>query len=512
MNAGALIRKTLAKLARATPTQAAPRFSDLAERYAARLTALPSRNQGGKQKIGVLVVPWLFTPVPFFGMECALMLAESGAEVVLVWDGSNVFLNAAKQSEVETVRRVMEGLAGSFRILDVASVRGGPAGDPEFIDLLLFENAVRQLKGEMNARHFLAEHPEIIAAMREHSGRIATMLATERFDWLLIPGGVWAASGLYVHLAGERGVHFTTYDCGVGLLFAAHDGAAAHFGDIARAFALLNESAATDERARLIDAAHAELQRRMEGRDTFRLQPKPAGETDDASAQCDIVVPLNYRSDSAALARQRVFASVTDWLTQLLEWAARRGDVRVAVRQHPCERIPEYRGTDDWNRILGPLLARSDRLRFIAAEDPVNTYDLISNARVVLPFTSRVGIEAAMLGKPVILGTNCYYDSFAFVQNAAFTGDYFALIEQALGGNLVPDAKRREDAALVYYLAERCLALKTDFTPQPPDFWKWVEKPRDELWSEPANADFREALLTREPAVWIQHRRLSRDG
>lgn len=511
MNAGTLIKKTLARLTGAKPP-AGPRFSDLAERYTARLSALPARTARGKPKIGVLVMPWLFTPVPFYSIECALMLADSGAEVVLVWDGSNVFLNAAKQSEVETVRRVVDPLAESFRILDVAAAPGGPAGDPAFIDLLLFENAVRQLKGEERAREFLAEHPEIVSAMREHSGRIEAMLASEHFDWLLIPGGVWAASGLYAHLARERGVHFTTYDCGVGLLFAAHDGPAAHFGDVPRAFTLLNKSAPADERSRLIAAAHAELQRRMEGRDVFQLQPKPAGATSDAGAQCDIVVPLNYRSDTAALARQRVFASVTDWLTQLLEWAARRGDVRVAVRQHPCERIPEYRGTDDWNRILGPLLARSDRLRFIAAEDPVNTYDLIANARVVLPFTSRVGIEAAMLGKAVILGTNCYYDSFAFVQNAASASDYFTAIDQALAGGLKPDAARREDAALVYYIAERCLALKTDFTPQPPDFWKWVEQPRAELWAEPGAADFREALLTREPSCWIQHRRLSRDG
>ncbi|MEA3210611.1 MAG: hypothetical protein QOE70_3668 [Chthoniobacter sp.] len=508
MNVGALLKK-FATLTGARPA-GPPRFSELAERYAARLTSLPPRKAGGGPKVGVLVMPWLFTPVPFFSMECALMLAESGAEVVLVWDSSNVFLNAAKQREVDAVRRVVDRMASSFRVLDVAAVDGKAVGDPRFIDLLLFENAVRQLKGEENARQFLAEHPEIVAAMHAHAGRIETMLAAERFDWLLIPGGVWAASGLYTHLAKQGGVSFTTYDSGVGCLFIAHDGAAAHFGDIPRAFAALDAAITGEERTGIVAAAHAELQRRMEGLDVFRLQPKPAGMTGDVGAQCDIVVPLNYRSDSAALARQRVFGSVTDWLTQLLEWAADRGDVRVAVRQHPCERIPEYRGTDDWNRILGPLLARSDKLRFIAAEDPVNTYDLIANAAVVLPYTSRVGIEAGMLGKPVILATHCYYDAFGFVQNAASAEDYFALIAQALQGGLRPNDRRREEAALVYYLAERCLGLKTHFTPQPPDFLAWVETPRAQIWAEPANADLREALLTRQPAAWIQHRRFAR--
>ena len=142
----------------------------------------------------------------------------------------------------------------------------------------------------------------------------------------------------------------------------------------------------------------------------------------------------------------------------------------------------------------------------------MNTYDLLANASVVLPFTSRVGIEAAMLGKAVILGTHCYYDRFDFVRNAADADDYFTLIDRALTGELAPDAAQREEAALVYYLAERCLGLPTDFTPQPPDFWRWVEKPRAQLWAEPGNADFREALLTREPVAWIRHRRISRDA
>ena len=307
MNASGLIRKTFDTLRGAKPA-VTPRFSDLAARYAARLDSLPPRVNGGKPKIGVLVTPWMFTPVPFYSIECALMLADSGAEVVLIWDASNVFLNAAKQSEVDTVRGVVDRLGDTFRIVDVAAVAPDAATDTGFLDLLLFENAVRQLKGEEDARRFLAEHPEIAIAMREHCGRIDAMLAAETFDWLLIPGGFWAASGLYAKLATARGVHFTTFDCGVGMLFAAHDGAAAHFGDVPRAFASLTASITDEERERLVGAAHAEMQRRMGGRDAFQLQPKPAGATGDATAQCDIVVPLNYRSDTAALARQRVFA------------------------------------------------------------------------------------------------------------------------------------------------------------------------------------------------------------
>src|SRR5258706_214180 len=80
-----------------------------------------------------------------------------------------------------------------------------------------------------------------------------------------------------------------------------HDGAAAHFPDVPRAWRRLQAEAGEDERESMRESARTELERRREGRDEFRLQPKPAGA--DTAATCDLLVPLNYRSDTAALCR-----------------------------------------------------------------------------------------------------------------------------------------------------------------------------------------------------------------
>jgi hypothetical protein len=484
------------------------RFSDLQEKYLDRLSRWPAKAVPAPSgaRVGVVVTPWLFTPVPFFSLECALMLAGRGAQVTLLWDASNVFLNAAKQSEVDAVRAVVAQLESRLRVLDVSAAEPAPEVRLDFIEPLLYENAVKQMRGESAAREFLESHPECVREMKTHAGRIHALLAGKKFDWLLVPGGVWAASGLYAQIARDLDVPFTAFDSGVGSLYVAHGGPAAHFADIPQAFAQVVAGADAGERADMIAQAWTQLQIRREGRDPFRLQPASA-DSESRAGSYDIVVPLNYRSDTAALFRQRLFSSVTDWLTQLLDWVATQPGVRVVIRQHPCERIPEYRGSDAWAEVLAPYRSLGPRMRFVAAEEAINTYDLIDGASVVLPFTSRIGIEAAMLGKAVLLGTHCYYQDCGFARNPATVPEYFAQIGEALRGRLAPSAAEQESAAIVYYLAECCLPLTTHFTPQPPDYLEWAAIAPDDLWASPAGEDFAEALLTRKSVASVQHRR-----
>jgi hypothetical protein len=435
------------------------------------------------------------------------MLANRGAQVTLIWDASNVFLNAAKSSEVDAVRAVVKKFASALRMVDVSKTPPDAEAKLDFVEPLVYENAVRQRRGEGAAREFLETHPECLQEMKVHAGRIHSLLVAEGFDWLLIPGGVWAASGLYAQLARDLGVSFSAFDSGVGSLYVAHDGPAAHFADIPNAFKAVTAKADASERSRMIEQGWTQLRIRREGRDPFRLQPSTSTAPGNRE-RYDLIVPLNYRSDTAALFRQRLFSSVTDWLTQLLDWATSHGKVRIAIRQHPCERIPEYRGTDAWREVLAPYAAMGDRLRFVAAEEEVNTYDLFDDASVILPHTSRVGIEAAMLGKAVLLGTHCYYQDCGFTRSPASVKEYFEDIERGMRGELVPNASARDNAAILYYLAECCLPLATDFTPQPPDYAQWVTRAPDDIWISPAGRDLAEALLSRQSVACVQHRRL----
>jgi hypothetical protein len=172
---------------------------------------------------------------------------------------------------------------------------------------------------------------------------------------------------------------------------------------------------------------------------------------------------------------------VTEWLRELLEHLSADGRTTVAIRQHPCERFDAFMGNDAWNEVLGRFLRPGGPIRFFPAEAQINTYDLIESAKVVLPFTSRVGIEAAMMGKPVVTSADCYYEKCGFTFAATDAGGYFRAIDEALEGGHLPGVQARERAAVAYYIMEFCTALPSRFTPQPNDFDVWTKVPAAEL-------------------------------
>ena len=86
-------------------------------------------------------------------------------------------------------------------------------------------------------------------------------------------------------------------------------------------------------------------------------------------------------------------------------------------------------------------------------------------------------------------------------------GEYFALIGRALAGELEVSAAAKRSATLTYYFTQRCAYLRTKFTPVPDDFRAWCATPPAELWAQPELADLREALLTRRPLPFVQHKR-----
>jgi hypothetical protein len=467
----------------------------------------PANAAGGG--IGVVITPWMQTPVPFYSLECAREFARSGRPVTIIWDSTDTFGNASNAWEVGQIERVIAAARREFPVVSPPPTGTGAGTEPNFLTELISENAVQKVRGEFGAEEYLAAHPELEAAMRQHAVRVRTLLEEGKFEWLLLPGGVWATSGIYAGVAADLGLSITTYDSGPGAIFLGHDGVAAHFCDITAVFQQVAAETRQDpgERHRMAEVARCQMEVRMGGNDAYRLQPIAASSGNVHT--WDVIVPLNLRWDSSALCRKQLFKDVTDWLSQLLTWAEAHPAVRVAIRQHPCEKLVDFRGTDDFSKLVERHPSLAGRVQFISAHEQVNTYDMIAGAKVVLPFTSRVGIEAAILGKPVILAAKCFYGGCEFTTNPASAAEYFDALEQAIDGQLPVSEEARQMAFLAYYLTECCLELKTNFSPAPSDFAQWVSQSLAEIWAREENQDLLDAMLTREPLASIRYRRLA---
>jgi len=487
------------------------RFQEAIDLYLERWKKFPGVRQAPVKRggVGVVIMPWLQTAVPLYSLECARQLAASGVPVTLIWDPTNLFNCAPSAWEIAQLERVLDAARSEFEVVSIPAVAEDHSGASAFFVELLTENAVQKQRGEDGVAELLTQNPALERDMKTHVAKVRGLLRQRQFDWLYLPGGVWAVSGVYANVAAEMGLSISTYDSGPGSLFISHDGAAAHFCDIAKVVNEVLVETANDpaERQRMSAAAQRKISIRMRGDDDYRLQPVASSAS--VRHEWDIVVPLNLRWDSAALCRHRLFASVGDWLSQLLAWVEKHPTARMAIRQHPCEKLVNFRGTDDFSKLLEKFPGLGDRAIYISAQDEVNTYDLMAGAKVILPFTSRVGIEAAILGKPVILGTRCYYGSCGFTSNPETASEYFSNLADALAGRLSVSEEARERARVAYYLAECCLELKTSFTPAPPDYPHWVHEPPQKIWSEPANEDLLKAFISREPLVRVRHRRLA---
>jgi hypothetical protein len=140
-------------------------------------------------------------------------------------------------------------------------------------------------------------------------------------------------------------------------------------------------------------------------------------------------------------------------------------------------------------------------IHFVGAEDCVNTYDLLADCRVVLPYSSRVGIEASIFGKPVILAAGTYYDKMAFAQAPHSREAYFDLIERNLKSPVEQTFEQRCSAYAAYYVAESFGLHKTSFTPIPSDFEIWVDQDPAMLWSKDRASIFLKAATSRKPVA-----------
>jgi hypothetical protein len=325
-------------------------------------------------------------------------------------------------------------------------------------------------------------------------------------------GGICGTSGLFRLASEEAGIRVATFDGTFGVVQICVDGIAAQQTDIPAALRELEDAAPP-----ILDWARGEAQeafrRRVEGRDEAAYQVVPPQENGIA-ASADIVVPMNIEWDTAALGRHTIFENTVDWVTRTVEYVLAESHQTIAVRRHPAERKRYDHSRLDIGALLLERFGRNPRLQVVAPDEPVNTYELVQSAAVVLPFASTIGIEAAAMGKVVLVsGASCYSD-LGFVWKASSREEYFGLLGDALRGELQLKPRQIDRAWLCYYLTPVCNRVWTDFTPAPgdSDFWKWVVRDPEELFADPAVADMITALEEHRPLSLVRHTRNLREA
>lgn len=472
-------------------------------------SALPERIRSEKP-VGIVVLPWVGTGVPWYAVALAIGLAQRGREVMLIWDDTS-FPDVPGSVELQNrfIRKMLDEVEGHFAWLRLSAEQPQPSSeiDEERLRRLGRQNLTWILRGRIPGESDLALAQECQDSLRSTLGVVRGLLRRVTFDSLIVPGGVYSSSCVFLLAGEEHNVRVATYDSRIGSAAICIGGIAAQQQDIPDAFSQLWRAEAS-QRYTMVQLAKQEHQLRMEARDLAQFQATPAM---GAGGAAEVLLPLNVDFDSAALGRHYLFDDTVDWVTRTTEFVLRRRSGRVVVRQHPSERRQVERSRLAMGAILRERFGEDPRLRFVAAEDPVSTYDLLQSASLVLPFVSTIAMEGAALSKPVLIAGRCYYSELGFVWAAASQGEYFDLLERGLEGRLPLLPDQVEKAWLCYYLTQVCNRVWTSFTPQPPDFWTWVKQHPRVVFGDPAVTDILTSLSQGIPVSLIRHERRMRE-
>ena len=470
--------------------------------------AQPTGAANGNAHFLVVITPWLGTSVPWYTLALGLLLAKNGNKISFVIDdfpfGNS---NLRYRFVLGCLRSVMRRLRHQYEVIDLSSLKVNQtleAAAKATVTRLARLNAVWQLKGEMLEAGRKKYTARCIDQLSAAYNPIASILRPGAFDVVLIPGGVYSTSGIWAEVARAAGIRIASFDGGsYGTVMIATNGIACHLQDIPVAFSTLKSRCANPaERAFVLGAAQAEMERRRAGVDTFASQVKGSDGGDDRYNGA-VLLALNSSWDAAALGLQAVFKDNSQWIVETTRYLLAHTTAPVIVRQHPAERLNIARTSDDYRLLLQKNFGSEPRLHFIAADETINSYALLDRVAVVVAYTSTIGIEAAALGKPVITASNSYYSNLGFVWKASALDQYNSLLSKGAKSLLRVTSEMREDAYICFYITQCCNWVFTSFNPA--EFSLWSAKGLTSLRSDITVQMICESLRDNVPISILTH-------
>lgn len=461
-------------------------------------------NRSVSKEVLIVIQPWALTPLPWYLISLAIAFHYFGRSVRIIFDDLGYGMHGwAESLQQDSINRVLKKLPSVIKWEKLSDFSVRTEDDLHSLNFrkLVNKNKTIHYRGENYPESSKGFSVKVADALRKSAQHINTACKMISPAYIVTGGGGYRSSGVWIDIAEMHGLRVATMDSGFSILLLSTEGIAANLEDIPRAFNLLPP----EDTDWIISQAKEELEKRMHGKDQFTSQSTPLkGE----KFSYGIILPLNQSYDLSALERHTVFSSQTEWMLETIKWVLQNTSEKIAIRRHPVERNPIYLSNDDYEKSIAMRFGKNDRIRFIPSDEDVNTYDLMHNAKVVVPYISTVGVEAAALGKPVITeGSSCYAD-LGFVWSARDKDEYFQFLSQAINNELEVTEQQRIEAWKCYYLTQCCNWHHTTFTPQPIDFEKWVQENPNDLLIKTEVVEVLEAMDNNIPISITNHKKL----
>jgi len=217
-----------------------------------------------------------------------------------------------------------------------------------------------------------------------------------------------------------------------------------------------------------------------------------------------VMLAANVLGDSLTLGRDIFASSMTEWITRTVQYFANRPDVQLVIRVHPGEKlVPQAKSMG--TVVREALKELPDHIHVIGALDKINTYDLIEVADVGLAYTTTVGLETAMNGRPVISCGQTHYRGRGITIDPNTWDEYYAVLENTLGDIPAHQLTEKQTEFAWNYAYRFFFEYPRPFPWRLMNFWDDLEAwPLEKVLSDEGMAQFKDTFdfLVNEPFTW----------
>ncbi len=147
------------------------------------------------------------------------------------------------------------------------------------------------------------------------------------------------------------------------------------------------------------------------------------------------IVPIftNVIFDTSQGHANVLFNDMFTWLDELLTVIKRHPETLFVIRAHPDEKRPgkESRETvADWVRKSGSVALAN--VHFVDADETFSSYELIRRSKFVVFYNSTIGLEASIMGAPVLCGGKARFTQVPSVYFPSSAQEYLHMMEEFL--------------------------------------------------------------------------------
>lgn len=195
------------------------------------------------------------------------------------------------------------------------------------------------------------------------------------------------------------------------------------------------------------------------------------------------IVPVftNVIFDTSQGHANTLFTDMFAWLDAVLGLIQIHPETLFVIRAHPDEKRPgkESRETvAEWVRASG--CDKLPNVLFVDADEPFSSYDLIRRSKFVLLYNSTIGLEASIMGMPVVCAGKARFTQVPSVFFPESAQAYLQMVKEFLVDEKLraPEEHQRHARRFLYYQLFRS-SLPFDAFLEEDYFWKGYVTLRD---------------------------------